>query len=315
MRPTRQPILVTGAHRTGTSWTGKMLAAGDEAGYISEPLNVLHRRGVFRAPVAHWYTYICAENESQYLDALRETIRFRYHTGLELRSLRSVKDVGRMGRDEWIFLQGRLRNQRALIKDPFAIFSIPWFVERLDSQVVVTVRHPAAFASSLLRLNWPFQLQDLLAQPLLLRDWLHPFTAQIEALLSTPQDIIGQSSLLWNMIYHSVDQMRQALPDGRLLVVRHEDLSLQPVESFRKLFAQLDLAFDARVEDTILQSSSADNPQEVSKKRVHATRLDSKANLENWKRRLTPEQVDQVRTYTEQMAKVFYPEISWEQPA
>jgi hypothetical protein len=292
-----------------------MLSAGGEAGYISEPLNVLHRRGVFHAPVAHWYTYICSENESQYLDALRETIRFHYHTGLELKSLRSIKDVGRMGRDEWIFLQGRLRSQRALIKDPFAIFSIPWFIQRLDSQVVVTVRHPAAFASSLLRLNWPFQLQDLLAQPLLLRDWLHPFQAQIEALLATPQDIIGQGSLLWNMIYHSVDQMRQALPDGRLFVVRHEDLSLEPVESFRKLYTHLGLAFNDRVEGAILQSSSADNPQEVSKKRVHATRLDSKANLENWKRRLTPEQVAQVRHYTEQVAKVFYPEISWEPSA
>lgn len=315
MRPVRQPILVTGAHRTGTTWTGKMLAAGAETGYISEPLNVLHRSGVFRAPVAHWYTYICAENESQYLDALRETIDFRYHTGLELKSLRSAKDVGRMGRDEWIFLQGRLRKQRALIKDPFAIFSIPWFIERLDSQVVVTVRHPAAFASSLLRLNWPFQLQDLLAQPLLLRDWLHPYQAQIEALLATPQDIIGQGSLLWNMIYHSVDHMRQDLPAGRLIVVRHEDLSLDPVQAFCNLYAQLGLDFNAHVEETILQSSSAENPQEISKKRVHATRLDSKANLGNWRRRLTPEQVDQVRAYTEQVTKVFYPEISWGQSA
>lgn len=315
MKLPRQPILVTGAHRTGTTWTGKMLAASAEAGYISEPLNVLHRRGIFRIPVAHWYTYICAENESQYLAALRETICFRYHTGLELKSLRSAKDVGRMGRDEWTFLRGRLGKQRALIKDPFAIFSIPWFIERLDSQVVVTVRHPAAFASSLLRLNWPFQLQDLLAQPLLLRDWLHPFAAQIEALLATPQDIIGQGSLLWNMIYHSVDQMKQALPAGRLIVVRHEDLSVEPVQNFRSLYNQLGLVFDARVERAILQSSSADNPQEVSKKRVHATRLDSKANLENWKRRLTPDQIAQVRAYTEQVATLFYPEISWEQPA
>ena len=310
-----QPILVTGAHRTGTTWAGKMLAAGGEAGYISEPLNVLHRPGVFRAPVERWYTYICAENEGQFLAAIQETLRFRYHTGLEIGSLRSIKDVGRMGRDQWVFLQGRLLDKRALIKDPFAIFSIPWFIQRLDSQVVVTIRHPAAFASSLLRLDWPFQLEDLLSQPLLMRDWLHPFRAQMETLLKTPQDIIGQSSLLWNMIYHSVDQMRQVFPASQLCIVRHEDLSQDPIVGFRALYALLGLTFDAKVEREILASSSAENPREISADRVHTTRLDSKANLENWKRRLTPEQVAQVRLYTEQVAKVFYPEISWEQPA
>ena len=59
-------ILVTGAHRTGTTWVGQMLAAGGLA-YVSEPLNVLHRHGVMSAPVKHWYTYITSENEADYL--------------------------------------------------------------------------------------------------------------------------------------------------------------------------------------------------------------------------------------------------------
>jgi LPS sulfotransferase NodH len=55
------PILVTGTHRSGTTWLGKMLAADASTAYISEPLNVLHRPGVLRAEVRHWYQYICAE--------------------------------------------------------------------------------------------------------------------------------------------------------------------------------------------------------------------------------------------------------------
>ena len=43
------PILVTGSHRSGTTWVGKMLAADSDTAYISEPLNVLHRLGIFRA--------------------------------------------------------------------------------------------------------------------------------------------------------------------------------------------------------------------------------------------------------------------------
>ena len=48
-----RPILVTGAHRSGTTWVGKMLSTEDGVAYISEPLNVLHRPGVFRAAVGH----------------------------------------------------------------------------------------------------------------------------------------------------------------------------------------------------------------------------------------------------------------------
>ncbi|UCF28983.1 MAG: sulfotransferase family protein, partial [Chloroflexota bacterium] len=57
------PILVTGAHRSGTTWVGKMLAAGRETAYISEPLNVWHRPGVLRVPTQYWYTYINEDNQ------------------------------------------------------------------------------------------------------------------------------------------------------------------------------------------------------------------------------------------------------------
>src|SRR5512147_569268 len=147
------PILVTGAHRSGTTWVGRMLAADSETGYISEPLNVLHRPGVFRAPVKHWYQYICDENEGEYLTPLQETFQFDYHLFSEIRSLRSFKDVLRMGRDFTLFY-------RALVKDPFAVFSTPWFAKKLNCKVVITVRHPAAFAGSLQRLDWSFDFND-----------------------------------------------------------------------------------------------------------------------------------------------------------
>ena len=149
----RTPILVTGAHRTGTTWVGKMLSAGRGVAYISEPLNVWHRPSVLRAPVEKWYTYICAENEAAYMPAFREMLAFRYGLWREISSLRSRKDFLRMGRDFSIFLRGRLLRQRPLIKDPFAVFSAPWFAEQLGCRVVITVRHPAGFASSLKRLR------------------------------------------------------------------------------------------------------------------------------------------------------------------
>lgn len=310
VRADRSPILVTGAHRSGTTWVGKMLAVSSRTAYISEPLNVMHRPGVLRAPVRNWYTYICSENESPYLPAFQETLRFRYHYLSEILSLRSFKDAGRLGRDAGIFLRGWMRRQRPLLKDPFAIFSAPWFASRLGCRVVITVRHPAAFASSLKRLDWPFDFTHLLAQPLLMRDELEPFRDIMQQFVQSPPDVIEQASLLWRLVYRAVARYCRQFPQFQ--VVRHEDFSLDPVSGFEQLYTSLGLEFTPGVQQTILGSSSSDNPQELSSRAVHSVRLDSRANLHNWKRRLTGEEIARVRRLTEDTAALFYPEIDWE---
>lgn len=306
MTPPR-PILVTGAHRSGTTWAGRMLAADEDTAYISEPLNVLHRPGVYRAPVARWYTYINQENESEYLPAYRELLDFDYHLWSEIRSLRSVKDFLRMGRDFHTFFIGSLHGQRILLKDPFAVFSLPWFAARLDCRVVITVRHPAAFASSLKRLGWSFDFRHLLEQPLLMRDHLEADRAEMEKMPA--DDVIGQAALLWRMIYRVVHATVELHPDFKL--VRHEDLSRDPVRGFQELYRSLGLDFTSRVEKTILNSSSSENPAELSKKNTHSIKLDSRASMENWKKRLTANEIARIRSVTESVSHLYYPDVNW----
>ena len=301
------PILVTGTHRSGTTWIGKMLAADASTAYISEPLNVLHRPGVFRASVKHWYQYVCEDNQDEYLPAFRELLEFDYHLWDEVRSIRSRRDFLRMGRDFLIFYNGLMRGQRVLMKDPFAVFSMDWFAKCLKCKVVAAVRHPAGFVSSLKRLNWPFDFQDLLDQPLLMRDFLEPYRAQMEA--AKTDDVIGQSALLWNLIYRSVHTMLERNPD--FIPARHEDLSLDPVNGYRKLYESLGLDFNHRVERVILNSSSSDNPAELSRKKVHSVKLDSRANMDNWKKRLTADEIRRIRSMTEEVSHFFYPDVEW----
>lgn len=302
--PRSAPILVTGGHRTGTTWVGKMLAANGQVAYISEPLNVLHRPGVLRAKMDLWYQYICDENESAYLTAFEELLDYRYHQWDEIRSIRSLKDFLRMGRDFAIFYNGLMRGQRVLLKDPFAIFSIPWFAKRFNFKVVVTVRHPAAFASSLKRLGWNFDFKDLLDQPLLMRDHLEPYREQMQSIKQ--DDVIGQASLLWTLIYRAADSFRNLIPD--LLIVRHEDLSRDPIPGFRSLYESLSLDFTPRVEEKIVSSSSSENPAELLRKKVHSVKLDSRANVDNWRKRLTEEEAHRVREMTQDVLSLYYPE-------
>ena len=301
------PILVTGAHRTGTTWAGKMLAADADTAYISEPLNVLHRPGVFHAKVAHWYQYICEDNQAEFLPAFQQLLEYDYFLWDEIKSIRSRRDFLRMGRDFMIFYNALEHGQRALIKDPFAVFSIPWFARRLNCRVVVTVRHPAGFASSLQKLGWNFDFKNLLDQPLLMRDHLESFREAMQA--SQADDVIAQAALLWKIIYSVVDKFRKANPEW--IVIRQEDFARDPLNRFRELYSTLGLNFTPHVEKEIATSSSSENPVELTLKKTHSVKMDSLASIRNWQKRLAEEDIKRIRTITEGVNELYYSDEDW----
>src|SRR5579863_725251 len=150
----RRPILVTGSHRSGSTWVGKMIAASSATGYISEPFNPVHSRGIFNAAAAHYYTGVSDHNGGLYEAALSDTIEFKYDLAAGAKSVTSARklakmlvDCARSGLYRW---QGR----RALLKDPLALFAAEWIAARFDVQVVVLIRHPAAFVNSLMKAKW-----------------------------------------------------------------------------------------------------------------------------------------------------------------
>lgn len=304
-----EPILITGAHRTGTTWVGKVLAASSSLAYISEPLNVHHSLGVLGVPVQHWYTYICEDNEDQYIPAYEDTLRFRYQTGLAVKTLRSWQDLLKIGRDQALFLQANLFNRRPLLKDPFAVFSVPWFSRTLNCRVVVTVRHPLGFVSSLKRLGWSFNFQNFLDQPLLMRDHLERYRKEMLEVKRTDGDIVEQGVLLWKVVYSVVRKYQAELKD--VAIVRHEDLSLDPFQGFSNLFDHLGLEFSGKVRRKIEETSQDDNPRELSPGREHAVQLDSRANITNWKRRLTASEIQRITAATEGELFGFYKRDEW----
>jgi hypothetical protein len=124
-------------------------------------------------------------------------------------------------------------------------------------------------------------------------------------------DIVGQSALLWRMIYGSVHASRVLglFPDFK--IVRHEDLSIDPVSGYKSLYESLGLTFDDTVRETILNSSSSENPAELSKKKIHSVKLDSRANLDNWKKRLSADEITRIRKMTEDVSHLFYTDNEW----
>jgi hypothetical protein len=301
----RRPILLTGMPRSGTTWVARILTASGEVGHINEPFNLAVSPGTLRVPAEHWYAYVTAQNEDRYLPALTRVLEFEYPLVRELRRCRSRIDV--LHTLKWWRDFVRSRGRRPLVKEPHAVFSAGWFAERLGSDVVVMVREPLAVVSSWKRLEWSFDFTNLLEQSALMRDWLGPFEAEMTAALSPDRDLVDRVALLWRVIYSVVADER--FPAARL--VRHEDLSRDPVRGYRELYEALGLTFSDTVAKAVEASSSSENPAETSVERPHETRIDSRANLRNWRHRLSEDEIARIRAVTEETAALYYPELVW----
>jgi hypothetical protein len=190
-------------------------------------------------------------------------------------------------------------------------FSVDWFSERSGCQVVISVRHPAAVVSSLKRLGWTFDFEHRLRQPLLVASRLQRFRGETEAALRCPDDVIFQGSLLWRMIYSVVADLSAA--NHELCAVRQEDLSREPLARDSDLYSALNLRFSGRVRRRVAAASDAGNPKEVSLSDPFEMRLGRRAKLENWKRRLSCDEVSRVYALTEDVTSLYYADKDWEQ--
>src|SRR5262245_28413682 len=124
------PILVTGAHRSGTTWVGGMLCLSPRVGLLSEPFNPTTSPRLSSGPFDRYFVYVTAENEGAFVRPMERTIGFRYALGAQVRSIRSRRDAAWTARDLARFTRNRVRHVRPLIKDPIAVFSSEWLVSR-----------------------------------------------------------------------------------------------------------------------------------------------------------------------------------------
>jgi hypothetical protein len=285
-----------------------MIARSRAIRYIHEPFNPdAFAPGICEARFEREFTYVCAENADLYRRALERCLRFRYGFRKGLAAVRSRKSAARLGRDFGRFTTSRLRKARPLMKDPHAVFSADWLARSFDMDVVVLIRHPAAFVGSIKKLHWAFRFEQLLEQPLLMQHHLGRFHDEMEALVTEPADIVDQGILLWKLIHHVVAKHRESHPDW--IFVRHEDLSRDPIPAFRELFRGLELDYTGAVQRDIADFSGSNNPSEQ-----HAgnqIRRDSRSNIWNWKKRLLPEEIERIREGTGEIAAHFYGEEDW----
>jgi hypothetical protein len=303
----RRPILVTGAHRSGTTWVGKMLCLSPDAAYVHEPFNPLTSPGISGAPFERFFTYVTRENEAAYLPHLERTLRFEYQWRAQVRATRSWRDAVRAVRDAAAFERARRRRQRPVMKDPIALLSAEWLADRFGMDVLVLIRHPAGFAGSLKRLGMNYRFETMLADERLLRERLARFEPEIREQARARGDVVAQAALLWRILYTVVDEYRHRHPEW--LFVRHEDLAHEPVARFEELYAGLGLRFTPAVAGKIEQFSVPGSRADPQAR--HSVRMESEATIASWRSRLTPEELARLHAAVADVSGRFYRDDEW----
>jgi hypothetical protein len=200
-----------------------------------------------------------------------------------------------------------LRGGRLIVKDPSAVLSSDWLARNFDLEVVILVRHPAAFAASLKRLNWRHPFEHFLQQEMLMERYLDPYRAEIA---SKPENIAEQAAIIWKCLYGVIISYLDSNPNW--LVRKHEVLSVSPVAELRNLCKALGLEWTKTVEDDVVEYTRSGNPVTAPKGTVHQIRRDSAAIVSRWKEILTKEEIARVYEITRPVSHSLYSDEDWD---
>lgn len=285
-----------------------MLCASREAGYVHEPFNPIRSPGWFPEPLPYWFMYLTEENAAPYERAVEDLLALRY----PLRSLaraRSPRQLAQQAPELARSALYRVQRRRTLVKDPMALFSAEWLARRFGMDVVVMIRHPAAFVGSIKKLNWGFDYErNWLTQDLLMRDLLGRWAESFRGYRGEV-DLVGEGIVMWNAMYDVVRGYRERHPDWHF--VKYDTLADDPGAGFRDLYARLRLRWDERARREVERSASESNVKEVPAWRRRAINRDSRAAKRTWTQRLTPAEVDRVRGGVAGVAASFYADEEW----
>lgn len=299
----RKHILVTGTHRSGTTWVGRTISQVKNVELVYEPFNLETTRYNFEYKFDHWFEHVPTSpkySEIQHeFDSYIPNTRFQYPAKI-------CRETGYSWKTPLLYMKYLMlsaNRPRFLLKDPIALLSAGWLYERYDLKVVCMIRNPLAFAGSLKKQGWDFDFKNFLDQKKLMNTRLKPFKEEMERIVQE-SDFIDRISLLWNVLNYVILEYREKYPEW--LFMKHEELARNPMEKFRMMYNYLGLEFTQEIEEYIEEFTSKKNPVEADSNEYQPR--DAKKTVDAWRDRLTDEEIERVKEATSKICKQLYPD-------
>jgi len=209
-----KPILVTGTHRSGSTWFGSIISLSNKVSYVHEPFNKDNICVDCGLKNNFWFEYVTKYNEKKYKKHINHIIEFKFDHFKRIKKL-LFKKKGKKAflRDYRNYFKYKFGARRVLIKDPIAFFSAEWLYNNYNIDVFILIRHPAAFVSSIKVKKWYFDFNNLLCQKKLMSDILKPFKNEIIDFSKNKKNIIDQGILLWRIFHHTILIYKEKYPN------------------------------------------------------------------------------------------------------
>lgn len=301
MLKNKDAIIVSGSHRSGTTWVGNMLSLAEGIHNVHEPFNI----GIFRykSPLNLWFQFVNSNMPESQLSLIRKYL-------LDHMTMAETKQIGlpyqyKSAKDFYLNSQSvknKILKKRTLFKDPIALLSLEWLNNEICSNVVVMIRHPAAFVASVKIKEWKHDFSHFSSQKDLMNGPLKSFQQVIENEVQKPSSSLEQAIILWNISYSIVLDYQNKY-SGKWQFVVHEKISKDPIKEFKNLYQKLNLKYSDQVEKKIILSTSGEKEKKFQR--------NSKQNITSWKNRLTPNEIAQIKDNTYPLWTNYYNEDDW----
>jgi hypothetical protein len=285
------PLLVTGFHRSGSTWVGRVLGTAPEAFYIHEPTNPNFAPHYLRLDDIPYYWQI-PQSEQTAMEAEFARLLSGQFPRIDARFLRPERRFISRFPQAFSFRWAAFRQKRFLIKDPFMLFNVEWFEQHFSGRVVLVNREPLGFVASLKAKGWTFDFRNWTSQPELMAGPLAENREAIEAAAAHPPDLIEQGCLLWRVLTAETRRLVKANA-GRVLI-SHELLCRDPASEYQRLFDQLGLTWTAKTERMLRLRRRAS----FDKESTNITRSVSDFDA-LWLDRLDKKEIGRIRELTE----------------
>jgi hypothetical protein len=222
--------------RSGTTWLARLLASAPGTALTGrEPMNPRGRQYALGGTLSGW-AELCTLSPRQER-ALRRA--YRGHT---------PRVFSRYGRRQWA---APAPWTRLVVKDPYAMLSLPVVVRTTAATPVLLYRHPAAALVSYRRMGWQPSAAEL--RPVLEEHQRTHSGARVGAPVLLPGDAAEAEIVarFWSALYEIA--LDHAAETDQLLVVSHEELSAGGTAAARQLFERLGLRWNDDAETEVLR--------------------------------------------------------------
>lgn len=278
-----EPILVSGMPRSGNTWLARLLATASGTALTGrEPMNPRGRQYALAHTLPGWASVqTLTPRQSR---ALRSCYR-----GL------NPMVYSRYGRRQWA---APLPGTRTIVKDPFAMLSLPAVVRATGARAVLVYRHPGAALTSYRRMGWQPDLEELQAVVEARR------RLGLDPVAITDLPGVGEASeptamgLFWAALYRIA--LNDAVTVPGLVVVSHPEIAGGGTAAGKRLLAELDLTFtEESAAELARESGSAEQPRpQAQSSNLHNFDRDPGQVASSWRGLLEPAEIEEIESVT-----------------